>query len=297
MLGRFLGYQKGMSLRFFIPCIVGVFFCNVAALGQKDTIPPTMTSNKLITLDDYRPEAAYGRSYLALIDQESEKAQRKTFFQRTGAKLILPSVLIAYGTAARFNQLPIRQFDFDIDHEVVKRVHRTYRIDDYFEFGMPIVAYGLGFIPGIKAKHNFGDRTFIMTTSLFFTVGAVGILKKTVPLERPYGGAYSFPSGHTAITMMSAHILFKEYKDTSPWIGVGGYLMATTTGVFRMLNRAHWISDVAMGAGIGLLGAEVGYWMLPVWRWIFSMQDGGQRFAAIPTFNSSGFGLGMVYQF
>ena len=277
---------------------IWVVFCSEMAVGQKDTIPPpTMTSNQLITLDDYHPDAAFGRSYLEMVNKNSQKSNRKPFFQSTGAKFILPTVFIAYGTTARFNKLPIRQFDFDIDHEVVKRVHRTYNLDDYFEYSMPFVAYGLGFIPGIDARHNFRDRTFILATSFMITKGAVEVLKRTVPLSRPYGGNSSFPSGHTAITMMSAHILFKEYKETSPWIGIGGYLMATSTGVFRMLNRAHWLGDVVMGAGIGLLSVEIGYLMLPVWHWIFGIQDGGKRFAAVPTVSGSGFGFGLVYQF
>lgn len=274
-----------------------VVFCSQGVRGQKDSLsPPTMTSNRLITLDDYSPDAVYGTSYMEMMRMNSGKNTRKTIFNRRGSKFILPSLFLAYGTAARFNQLPIRQFDYDIEHEINKRVDREYRIDDYFEYGMPVLAYGLGFIPGV-AEHNFRDRTLIMATSFLVMKGSVELLKYAVPVERPRGSDRSFPSGHTAVTFWSAHIMYKEYKGCSPWIGVGGYLVATTTGVFRMLNNAHWFSDVVMGAGIGLLSAEVGYMMLPVWHSVFGIKDGGKRFAAVPTFGTQGVGLGLVYQF
>ena len=283
--------------RFFIILLI-VAICNHDAKGQKDSLQqPTMTSGRLITLDDYNPDAVYGKSYMDLMNKSSDKKPRKTIFNRQGSKFILPTLFIAYGASARFNQLPVRQFDFDIDHEIRKRVDRHYNIDDYFEYGMPVLAYGLGFIPGIDSRHNFRDRTLTMATSLLFMKGTVELMKNTIPVSRPRGDSRSFPSGHTAITMLSAHIMYKEYKDVSPWIGVGGYLIATTTGVFRMMNYAHWFSDVIMGAGIGLLSAEIGYMLLPVWHSILGIKDREQCFAAVPTFGNKSFGLGLVYQF
>ena len=282
--------------------LLSVFFiaiCCQGGMGQKDTLPqPTMTSDLLTTLEDFSPDAVYGKSYMEIMKNTILKdKQRSSFFNRGGAKFILPAVFITYGTAARFNQLPIRQFDFDIDHEIRKRVDRKYGIDDYFEYGMPVIAYGLGFIPEIKANHNFRDRTLIMATSFIFMKGAVELMKINIPVERPSGDLRSFPSGHTAITMLSAHILYKEYKDVSPWIGVCGYLIATTTGIFRMMNYAHWLSDVIMGAGIGFLSAEIGYMMLPLWHSILGIKESGKSFVAVPTFSGRSFGIGLVYQF
>ena len=273
-------------------------FCSSSMMGQKDSLPlPTMTSKGLITLDDYKPDAVYGRSYMELVNTNSDKGTRKTIFNRQGSKFILPALFIAYGASARFNQWPVRQFDFDIDHEIKKRVDRKYNIDDYFEYGMPALAYGLGFIPGIDSRHNFRDRTLTMATSFLIMKGSVELMKRNIPVERPRGDMRSFPSGHMAVTMFSAHIMYKEYKDVSPWIGVGGYLIATTTGALRMMNYAHWLSDVVMGAGIGLLSVEIGYLLLPVWHNILGIKDRGQCFAAVPTFSSKSLGLGLVYQF
>ncbi len=285
-------FRLSVVLLFFV-------FCYQKGMCQNDILPePTMTSGKLVTLDDYHPDAIYGSSYLEMMDMRLQEKSGKNIFNRRGAKFILPTLFIAYGTAARFNQLPIRRLDYDIDYEMRKHTDRHYGIDDYFEYGMPVLAYGLGFIPGVNSKHHFRDRTLIMATSLIFMKGSVEVLKRTTSVERPDKGNHrSFPSGHTAVTMLSAHILYKEYKDISPWIGVGGYLVATTTGVFRMLNHAHWLSDVVMGAGIGLLSAEIGYLMLPVWHSVFGIKDAGKQFAAVPTFSTQSLGIGLVYQF
>jgi len=40
---------------------------------------------------------------------------------------------------------------------------------------------------------------------------------------------------------------------------VAGYGVATATGVMRVLNNRHWISDVMSGAGIGIMSTELGY--------------------------------------
>jgi len=57
--------------------------------------------------------------------------------------------------------------------------------------------------------------------------------------------------------------LWQEYKDVNIWYGISGYVVATGTGLFRMYNNRHWLSDVIMGAGIGILSTKVAYWAYP----------------------------------
>jgi len=284
----------------FIKLLLVALFCCQSAYSQDDTLGvPTMTSPRLITLDDYKPEPLYSDYQPVSLNVKP----RKTIFTRQGSKFILPTLFIAYGTAARFNQLPVRQFDFDIDHEIRKRksMAKNYPIDNYFEIATPVLAFGLDFFDGIESRHNFRDRTLIMATSFLVMEGIVYGLKMSFPVARPRnwgeGDNNSFPSGHMAVAMTGAHIMYKEYKDVTPWIGVAGYLMATTTGIFRMINYAHWLSDVVMSAGIGLLSAEIGYMMLPVWHSLFGIDDGGRRFAAVPVIGLQSLGAGLVYQF
>ncbi|MDR1525930.1 MAG: phosphatase PAP2 family protein [Tannerella sp.] len=269
--------------------------CCQDLMCRTDTLPkPSMTSNRLITLEYFHPEAIYGSSCAEMTGAKPPGKDRKTI----GTKFILPAVFIAYGTAARFNRLPVRGLDYDIDREISKHVNRRYAADDYFEYAMPALAYGLGFIPGVNGRHSHRDRTLVMATSLIVMKGSVEALKRATAVERPEGGRRnSFPSGHTAVAMMSAHILYKEYKGTSPWIGAGGYLVATATGILRMTNRAHWASDVVMGAGIGLLSAEIGYMMLPVWHSLFGISGAGRQFTALPAIGAGSAGISLACRF
>ena len=91
--------------------------------------------------------------------------------------------------------------------------------------------------------------------------GFVNGIKYTAKEMRPDGStANSWPSGHTATSFVGATILHKEYGLTrSPWWSVAGYGVATATGVMRVLNNRHWISDVMSGAGIGIMSGELGY--------------------------------------
>lgn len=45
----------------------------------------------------------------------------------------------------------------------------------------------------------------------------------------------------------------------SPWYSIGGYTLAGITGVTRQLNNRHWIGDVLVGAGIGMISTDLGY--------------------------------------
>jgi len=40
--------------------------------------------------------------------------------------------------------------------------------------------------------------------------------------------------------------------------------LATITGVTRQLNNKHWLSDIMVGAGIGILSTEFGYFLADV---------------------------------
>jgi hypothetical protein len=68
-------------------------------------------------------------------------------------------------------------------------------------------------------------------------------------IERPDGSSYNPSLGHTANAFASAEFLWQEYKDVI-WYGISGYIIASGTGVLRIYNNRHWLTDVAAGAGI-----------------------------------------------
>ena len=87
-------------------------------------------------------------------------------------------------------------------------------------------------------------------------------LKYSVWEMRPdRSGRNSFPSGHTATAFMTAAMFSREYGERSVWNSVGAYSVAATIGLMRIFNDKHWLGDVLAGAGIGILSAEMGYWL------------------------------------
>ena len=69
--------------------------------------------------------------------------------------------------------------------------------------------------------------------------------------------------------------------------GIGAYTIAVGVAFLRLYNGRHWFNDVVAGAGIGILSARIGYWMLPLYqRWFkwnkFSFDN---NMVVIPSYN------------
>lgn len=110
-----------------------------------------------------------------------------------------------------------------------------------------------------KEKHNPIDQLFLMAFSYGFTVLPVRQIKDNYTAERPYGGNHSFPSGHTATAFVGAHMIYKEFKDSNPWLAYSGYVMGTVVASARVIHNKHWVCDVMAGAAIAILATELAY--------------------------------------
>jgi len=175
---------------------------------------------------------------------------------------------------------------------------RITRVDDYLLCVPALSVYALDWVPGLRAQHNFRDRTIILAGSYLVAEFATLSLKYATKVERPDASDnHSFPSNHTVIAFTGAHILFREYKGSSPWIGVAGYAVASLTGALRVVNHKHWINDVVAGAGIGILSAEAGYALLPVVHRYLGIKDTDKSFAIVPLVGNGYYGAGLSYRF
>lgn len=105
---------------------------------------------------------------------------------------------------------------------------------------------------------------------LFWSAAAGGlaaeVLKLLLRRERPglHDGLYGFrpfdertwstsglalPSSHTMVAFAGAAMLARLYP-RARWVG---YALAAGCGITRVMSRAHFASDVALGAGVGWL--------------------------------------------
>ena len=161
-------------------------------------------------------------------------------------------------------QYATERFSFDSDisdirESIVPNFRYTY--DDWLQYGPAALMVGLK-TAGYESRSSCGR----MLVSDAFSIGAMALtvngLKYTVQRLRPDGSRRnSFPSGHTATAFMTATMLHKEYGWRSPWFSIGGYTAAAITGVSRLLNNKHWMTDIAAGAAIGIGSVHLGYFL------------------------------------
>jgi hypothetical protein len=213
-------------------------------------------------------------------------------------QLIIPGVLIGYGVIGLESD-QLLSFNSQIKKEVTEDIDNKITIDDFSQYAPAASVYALNAF-GVKGKNNMRDRSVIFVTSYAIMATTVLGLKSLVHEERPDGSSNnSFPSGHTATAFAGAEFLWQEYKDKSIWYGIAGYAVATGTGLFRIYNNRHWLTDVAAGAGIGILSTKIAYWMNPyITKKLFKSTSEVKSTSMIaPFYNGQQYGLSFVKVF
>lgn len=212
--------------------------------------------------------------------------------------LLIPTALIGYGIVG-IESDGLKNFNAEIKEEVNENIDNRFTIDDFSQHAPTVAVYGLNAL-GVKGKNNFKNRTIILATSYLIMGSTVVALKNGSRIERPDGSSKnSFPSGHTATAFMGAEFLRHEYKDVSVWYGIAGYAIATGTGAFRVYNDRHWLTDVAAGAGIGILSTKIAYWINPfLQQKIFAnKKDSAVSVTFMPYYNGKQAGVGFLLSF
>lgn len=215
-------------------------------------------------------------------------------------QLLLPSLLIGSGVIG-LNSDQLKDFNSEIKEEVTENIDQKFTIDDVAQYAPAVAVYALNAC-GVQGKNNLKVRSIILATSYLITTAAVLPLKSITNEERPDGSATnSFPSGHTATAFAGAEFLWQEYKDKSVWYGISGYIVASATGVFRVINNRHWATDVVAGAGIGILSTKVAYWIYPyINNKFFNSKNAKENKASamiLPFYNGKQLGCAFALQF
>ena len=145
--------------------------------------------------------------------------------------------------------------------------------DDWIQY-LPVTGNVLlGF--GVKSGHNFAERLCITATAYAAQGILTNAVKYSVREQRPDSEARnSFPSGHSATAFMGAELVRREYGG---WWGAGAYAVAATTALMRLYNDRHWTNDLLGGAAIGILSADIGFWLMPLERRWFGLDGSRTR--------------------
>lgn len=175
-----------------------------------------------------------------------------------------------------------RQHDFrEMRNLFQKDYHESW--DNYTQYAPLVATWGLH-AAGVEGQSSWKRLAVSNAVSALIVAGITNSLKYTVRERRPDETAKnSFPSGHTATAFMAATILHKEYGQTqSPWYSVAGYSMATATAVGRILNNRHWVTDVLVGAGVGIIATDLGYFVTDL-----LMKGKGKKRSVLKAFSSN----------
>jgi len=109
------------------------------------------------------------------------------------------------------------------------------------------------------------------------TQGMTAAIKLSVGRTRPDGTQYSFPSGHASVTFATATVLQRHLG----WkVGVPAYGLATYVAASRIHDQRHFLSDVAFGAALGIVGGRA-----------VTVGAGNARFAMSPAAMAGGGGI------
>lgn len=135
-------------------------------------------------------------------------------------------------------------------------------------FGSPQVTYGITgsvYLFGLFTKNEPVRETGVLLISSATAVGLIQtVLKTTVGRSRPQNGDdkfdfkpfsgeagfRSFPSGHTILSFTTAYAIAKQFDN--PWVKAGIYTVGMISPISRIVNGAHWLTDVALSMAISI---------------------------------------------
>lgn len=142
------------------------------------------------------------------------------------------------------------------------------------EYGSPNNNYmitGAVYLTGLFIKDEKLRRTGVLLIS---SASAAGLLqqvsKRIIGRARPRANRGSdvfdpfhidrvrdydsFPSGHAMLGFTNAYAIAKQFKN--PWVKAGLYTIGAIPGIIRIVDRFHWISDVAFSTVLSIFIVE-----------------------------------------
>ncbi|MDR0541320.1 MAG: phosphatase PAP2 family protein [Dysgonamonadaceae bacterium] len=220
-------------------------------------------------------------------------------YNKTG-KIIgiaIPAALVTYG-AISLGDNGIRKLDYSVrNHLIESNAIWNKSWDNYLQFSPAVAAFGMK-AGGVRSVHKTMDMAILYALSNILNTGIIQGTKHIVSRERPDdSNRRSFPSGHTSTAFVAAEFLHQEYKDQSVWISIGGYGIASLTGVARVYNNKHWVSDIITGAGVGILSTKIVYWAYPYLLETIDKKGKKTNALIFPTYSEGNWGVGLSCTF
>ena len=229
---------------------------------------------------------AHGGKSSVSADKTEATQVRPVVFLHAKKPLLTPVEMIGGGLAITYGL-------FETDDEVYETLRGIRMRSSVLSAVSPVVSmmglgtFSIALFGGFYAYHFVtGDATSLRAANLgmetfLFSGISTQILKNLFGRERPSmrtreGGRWSgplsyfehrdngsksiasydaFPSGHTATIFAAASTIADTYRGT--WVPYVAYGTATIVGISRVMESAHWPSDVFVGAIIGIGSTKI----------------------------------------
>jgi len=173
----------------------------------------------------------------------------ETFFTSKDTAIVMGVFAPAAAVAATWDSAGIRESQEDLS----KRAFEPGNIGGSFavQAGAAVGTWAFGAMTGnAKASEVGGDLIRAQLTSQVLVQGLKLVAHRTRPDGSDNG---SFPSGHTASAFATATVLERHFG----WkAGIPAFGFATYVGLARMSANKHNMSDVIMGAAMGIASAR-----------------------------------------
>lgn len=225
---------------------------------------------------------------LNLKAQNSDTLRIESFSYK---KTILPLAFIGVGILLNQSQLE-RNFQENLRTKVGNDFE--FSVDDYAQY-VPIAEMYIADLAGVRSKNHWFDQSKYLFISNLISASITQGLKNIMLKTRPNGGRFSFPSGHATFAFTNATVVYNEFRQSSPLLAYSSYAFAITTASFRMINNKHWLSDVLVGAGIGIIVTNLVYYFEPLKN--FNPFKKSKNITFVPVIENDNYGLYFSYKF
>jgi hypothetical protein len=206
-------------------------------------------------------------SFIGRLIEDSAFHKQKWYQSKAFKLTAAPVLLTTYGilTIGSRDVIVSSQEVYQFRQKEFSRFHTS--IDNYLP-SVPIAAVYLLDIVGIKAKNNFINRTILISLASPLSNKITHLLKTATKIQRPDQSDFqSLPSAYT---------------------------MASSVGIIRILNNKHWMSDVFVGAAVGIATVKMLYLAYPLIK--NAICDCKERISFFPSYRNQQYGLTLLYK-
>ena len=252
-----------MSCRFGLLVLFVWFNVFIDTMGNNiepaDSISPTDNDSTMIVIPDSDFISnldsiiiEYEKTHLiqkAIIDYENTLLKKEMSFKLNSSTTLLKGLFLS-STNRRFR-----------NRNAIFEHHKSNDIDYLPALSPLATTWGLKAF-GLKSRSKTKRMALSNSLALGIGLSTAKLMKSSISANRPDAyNNHSMPSGHATIAFISASILDREYGHYSPWISVGAYATAFATQFHRIHQNAHYLNDVVVGAGIGVVSTNLAYYL------------------------------------